>query len=601
MATVKRIAVVDNEQIKDKEEAVAIQNLCPVNRAGVECISVEPKGLLRIDENTCIGCGICVHANPKAISIVNLPGELTEDPIHRYGKNLFALFRLPIPKKGMVVGLVGPNGIGKSTVLNILSGNLKPNKGSEKNISWGEIIGQFKGTELQVYLENIKDIKVGYKAQNIDLLPKIFSGKVKDVLKKIDKNKLFDLVVSDFKIERLLDKNTNELSGGELQLVAVVATILKGGNFYFFDEPSSYLDVEQRLLVAKNIRKLAEGFYGNKKERPFTIVVEHDLAIADYLADQVHILYGSPGVFGVVSKPEAVRVGINSYLEGFIKEDNVRFRQAPIIFSRVAKSPDKTKLLLEFGSFEKSFGKQMEVDKVNFVPSFKLKTEKGNLCQGEIIGILGPNGIGKTTFVNMLAGVLKPDKGGTLDMKLSYKPQRLFLEESEKDVDVKEFIGNLALIQNAIHLLKVDKLLDRAVGKLSGGELQAVFICRALSREHEILLLDEPSAFLDVEQRLALAKVLDEWTQSRGVAGFVVDHDLQVIDAVSNRLMVFDGEAAVSGFGHAPEDLKSGMNRFLEKMDVTFRRDKSTHRPRVNKPGSVLDAEQKEKGKYYYD
>ncbi|HLD56997.1 MAG TPA: ribosome biogenesis/translation initiation ATPase RLI [archaeon] len=602
MATIKRIAVVDNEELKDKETNLWIQSLCPVNRTGVECISVNPTtGLLSIDENTCIGCGICVKAAPNAISVINLPTELREDPIHRYGKNLFALYRLPIPKKGIIVGLVGPNGIGKSTVLNILSGNLRPNRGKDekegtKLVSkdqfqaeiWDETIQQFKGTELQAYLENIKNVKTGYKAQNIDLLPKIFSGKVRDILKKIDKNNIFDLVVSDFKIERLLGKNVSELSGGELQLIAIAGTILKGGDFYFFDEPSSYLDVEQRLLAAKNIRKLAEGGY-SEKDAPYLIVVEHDLAISDYLADQVHMLYGNPGVFGVVSKPESIRVGINSYLEGYVKEDNVRFRQYPIIFSRVAKSPEKMKLVAEFGEFEKRF------------PNFTLKTSAGSLGEGEIIGILGPNGIGKTTFVNMLAGILKPDKGELLNLRLSYKPQRLFLEEKQKDMLVRDFIGNLSTIQNTIHLLKVERLLDRLLGRLSGGELQAVFICRALAQDHEILLLDEPSAFLDVEQRLALAKVLDEWTKNRGVSGFVVDHDLQVIDAVSNRLIVFDGQPAVSGFANSPEDLKNGMNRFLKKMDVTFRRDKTTHRPRVNKPGSVLDREQKEKGKYYYD
>ncbi len=590
MATIKRIAVVDNEELKDKETNLWIQNLCPVNRSGVECISVNSQtGFLSIDENTCIGCGICVKAAPNAISIINLPTELEEDPIHRYGKNLFALYRLPIPKKGIIVGLVGPNGIGKSTVLNILSGNLKPNRGKQDS-GWQDVIEQFKGTELQAYLENIKNIKVGYKSQNIDLLPKMFSGKVKEILKKSDKENKFDLIVSDFKIERLLGKNMNELSGGELQLIAIAATILKGGNFYFFDEPSSYLDVEQRLLIAKNIRKLAEGKYPEKSgEKPFVIVAEHDLAIADYLADQVHILYGSPGVFGVVSKPESVRVGINTYLEGYVKEDNVRFREYPIIFSRVAKSPEKTKIIAEFGEFEKKFA------------DFKLTTSPGNLGEGEIIGILGPNGIGKTTFVNMLAGILEPDKGKSLDLKLSYKPQRLVLDEKQKVMPVGDFIGNTSSIQNAIHLLKVERLLERNIGKLSGGELQAVFICQALAKDHDILLLDEPSAFLDVEQRLSLSKVLDEWTKNRGVSGFVADHDLQVIDAVSNRLMVFDGEPAVSGHGNSPEDLKMGMNRFLKKMDITFRRDKSTHRPRVNKPGSVLDREQKEKGKYYYD
>ncbi len=589
MATIKRIAVVDNEELKDKETNIWIQGLCPVNRTGIECISVNPTtGFLSIDENTCIGCGICVKAAPKAISIINLPTELKEDPIHRYGKNMFVLYRLPIPKKGLIVGLVGPNGIGKSTVLNILSGNLKPNRGRNE-ASWDETIQQFKGTELQAYLENIKNIKVGYKAQNIDLLPKIFSGKVKEMLKKADQNNIFDPTVSDFKIERLLDKNISELSGGELQLIAITATILKGGHLFFFDEPSSYLDVEQRLLIAKNIRKLSDGGYSANSEKPFVIVVEHDLAVADYLADQVHILYGGPGVFGVVSKPESVRVGINTYLEGYIKEDNVRFRQYPIIFSRAAKSPEKIKTIAEFGEFEKRFS------------NFTLKTSAGTLGEGEIIGILGPNGIGKTTFVNMLAGLLKPDKGEPLNLRLSYKPQRLFLDEKQKDMLVRDFIGNTALIQNTIHLLKVERLLERTMRRLSGGELQAVFICAALAKDHDILLLDEPSAFLDVEQRLALAKVLDEWTKNRGVSGFVVDHDLQVIDAVSNRLIVFDGHPAVSGFGNPVGDLKTGMNRFLKKMDITFRRDKTTHRPRVNKPGSVLDREQKEKGKYYYD
>ena len=583
----KRIAVVNNEEIKDREESIYIQSLCPINRSGIECIAVakDDKGTLTIDENTCIGCGICVKANPKAIQIVNLPTALDENPIHRYGTNLFALYRLPIPKQGAVVGLVGPNGIGKSTVLNILSGNLKPNKGG-KEVSWNEIIEQFKGTELQAYLENIKSVKVGYKSQNIDLMQKMFSGKVKDLLKKADKEGRFDKVVANFMLERLLEKNITELSGGELQLIAIAVTIIKGGNFYFFDEPSSYLDVEQRFLVAREIRALAEGRY--EESLPYVMSIDHDLAVADYLADQVHILYGAPGVFGIVSPPQGVRIGINAYLDGYIKEDNVRFRDKPIIFSRVAKSPEKKKVLYEFGQFEKAFS------------SFSLKVSGGKLYQGEIIGILGANGIGKTTFVNMLAGEIKPDKGEPLNLKLSYKPQRLVLKTEERNMVVREFIGDVVKVQNAIHMLKVDRLFDREMKTLSGGEMQAVFICAALSRDHDILLLDEPSAFLDVEQRLTLAKVLDDWTKFNNIAGFVVDHDLQVIDSVSNRLMVFEGNPSVQGFGSQPEDLKEGMNRFLKKVGITFRRDPQTGRPRANKLDSVLDREQKEKGNYYY-
>ena len=68
----KRIAVVDNEKLKDKQRNIYIQSLCPVNRSGVECIIVEKDGFLRIDENTCVGCGICPKAAPDAIKIINL-------------------------------------------------------------------------------------------------------------------------------------------------------------------------------------------------------------------------------------------------------------------------------------------------------------------------------------------------------------------------------------------------------------------------------------------------------------------------------------------------------------------------------------------------
>ena len=578
MTSKKRIAVVDNEKFKDLQEKKHVQNVCPVNRSGTECISIDEQGKLWIDEETCISCMLCVKAAPHAVSVVNLPSELKEFPIHRYGKNMFALYKLPIPKKGMVVGLLGQNGIGKSTVIKILSGNQKPNCDLlDREPSWEEIIAKFKGTELQDYLTNIKNIKVAYKPQDVDKIQRALKGKVGELLEKISKEK-FRKVVKDLDMERLLEKDIKDLSGGELQLFAIAATIIKGGSLYFFDEPTSYLDVEQRLKVSKVIRSL-EGY---------VMVIEHDLAIADYLADQVHILYGTPGVFGVVSSPYGVRVGVNAYLEGYLKEENMRFRRESISFSKVARASEKNKKLLEFGAFSKKF------------PGFSLKTNAGELYKGELVGILGPNGIGKTTFVKMLAGELKPDQGEGLDLKLSYKEQRLELKKDEKSLLVSEFISNLNRVKKVNNLLGVDRFLDREMVSLSGGELQAVFISAALSRDHDILLFDEPSAFLDVEQRLKLVKLLKEWVEEKNIAGFVVDHDLQVIDALSNRVMIFEGEPGKKGVGDAPCEIKDGMNKFLKTLGITFRRDPQTGRPRANKLGSVLDREQKEKGQYYY-
>ena len=609
----KRIAVIDREMCSPQACGFYLcRKVCPINRTGQDCITeLEADKKPLISEELCIGCGICVRKCPKnAIDVVNLPTELEETPIHRYGKNMFSLYRLPVPKKGSVIGLIGPNGVGKSTVLNILSGGLRPNTGlvgkvkggkdqseggtahssdfsrEASGVSWEAVIERFKGTELQGYLEALSGGKVrsAHKPQQVDMIPKMWKGSVSDLLRKTGGP--VDAVVDSLRIQGMLGKEIKDLSGGELQLLAIAATMLKQADFYFFDEPSSYLDAHERLLVAREIRKLAG--------KAVVMVVEHDLAVADYLADYTHILYGKPGVFGVVSKPYGVREGINTYLEGYIQEENMRFRPEPIIFSRVAKTSEKTRPMLEFSGFGKDF------------KGFSLRTEPGVLHKGEVIGILGPNSTGKTTFIRMLAGLLKPDSGQSIGGKrLAYKPQRLILEGEDKGLMVEQFMHRSKAQLSAedrtmLRHLGVEKLFLRSMGSLSGGELQAAFVSSCLLQEADILLLDEPSAFLDVEQRLRVARLVRQIAESREIPCFVVDHDLQFIDAVSDKVMVFEGTPGKSGHGLKPCPLGEGMNRLLKSLGITFRRDPQTGRPRANKPGSQKDVEQKESGKYYY-
>jgi len=561
-------------------------NVCPVNRAGKECIVInQTDKKVIIDEKLCIGCGICPKKCPyEAIEIINLPEELKKPPIHRYGRNGFHLYNLPIPIFGKVVGIVGKNGIGKTTAIRVLSGALKPNLGEEKEATYEEIISFFRGTEAQSFFEKLNngEIKVALKPQSVDLIPKQFSGKVSDLLKKADEKKRFDEIVDMFEIRDIIDNDIKNISGGELQLIAIAATFLKDANLYIFDEPTSYLDIKQRLRISNLIRNLAD-------EKTAVLVVDHDLLILDYMTDLIHIMYGKEDSFGIVSAPYTTKAGLNIFLDGYIKETNMRFREKPIKF--YAKPPVEVKkegVIVSWSNLKKR------------LDGFELDSEEGKMYKAEIVGILGPNGIGKTTFVKILAGVLKQDSG-TIDknVKIAYKPQHIITESNELVANVLKD----AILKYEVQLMRplgLKKLLTKRLNELSGGEIQRVAIASCLSADADLYLLDEPSAHLDVEQRLVVSKIIKEMMELKQKSCLVVDHDIIFIDYLSERLMVFEGKPAIRGIAKGPFSMLNGMNLFLKGIGLTMRRDVESARPRINKIGSRLDIEQKESGRLYY-
>ena len=579
----KRIAVIH----KDKCNPQGCGNylcakLCPVNRTGEDCIKEgdEYSNKAVIDEILCTGCGICPTRCPYgAIEIINLPAELEKEPVHRFDKNSFALYSLPTPVNGKITGLLGRNGMGKSTAFKILGGLQMANLGNyEEKADVRKLFEYFKGTQMLAHLERLEkgEVTLSYKPQQVEFIPRQFDGTVKELFKSESAKKM----LKQLDIEHTWDRDVKHISGGELQRVAIAAAALKKATLTLYDEPSSYLDIKQRINVSKFIRE-------HSSENTATMIIEHDLIILDYMTDVLNIMYGHPGVYGIVSGVKSVREGINSYLDGYLKEENTRIRTAPLKFEqsveRVTAFPQP---VLEWSELQFAVGE------------FNLSVHKGALNKNEIIGILGENGIGKTTFVKMLAGEVESD----LDQQLNvaYKPQ--YLDYANNETLVAEFLSRAIEHYEAsiVKPLNLETLYGRQLNQLSGGELQRVVIAKTLAENADLFLLDEPSAYLDVEQRIAIGKVIKRVAADRELTIMVVDHDLMFMDFLSDKIMVFEGTPGQHGEATGPWKKQDGMNKFLENLNITLRRDMHSHRPRINKQNSVKDRDQRSANKWYY-
>jgi len=600
-----RIAVVDPDKCKPKKCKHECAKVCPVNKQGKACIEIEE--IAKISESLCISCNLCVTRCPfDAIRIVNVPTELKKNIVHRFNEYGFRLYRLPELKPGHILGIIGPNGIGKTTVIQMLSGKMKPNfEVFDKEFNDTEIIKSFRGNAIQKYLEKLykNKLRVKVKPQYIEVIlsaMKDIDPTVSDVLKKYvhdSDTKTKESMLEKLQLTNLLDNKVKHLSGGELQRLMCTITALQKADVYIFDEPSNYLDVRQRLVVADMIRSL-------KKDTNYIVVIEHDLSIIDYLADQICIMYGKPAAYGIVSTPHSTLHAINMFFDGYISGENMKFRSEPYHMKNIGDYDKDQVIINDKVPYDEAI---VEYDK------FKLIIQPGTFpARSSLTVVLGENGTGKTTFLTNLSQRLK--------FSISMKDQYLGIEKYKTGTkyptvhifllnNIKAAMCSSLFTSDIITTLSIDKLYNRHLDELSLGELQRVLIAYCLGQEADVYLIDEPSAFLDIEQRVTVTKMLKRFMIHNSKVCFVVEHDIMMAVAfameVNSQIIVFeptvstDDKTKRCATASKPMSFNDGINKFLKNLGITFRSEPQHNRPRINKPGSQKDTIQKQLNKYY--
>lgn len=472
-------------------------------------------------------------------------------------------------RRGEILCLVGESGSGKSTVLKSLIA------APEVEVFSGQI--SFGGTAILTLQKKQRQRfcseKMGmifqspgaafnpirnYEKQIVETLKshgkyhaKTFSKEVAEAFAKVDLREP----------ERILRQCPYALSGGMNQRVAIALALLLGQDMLLCDEPTSALDAATALGVVRELKNLKE------RAGISQIIVTHNLAMAGALADRI----------GVMCEGKLVEMGEAQEILSNPKHPYVKslLEAVPSLKRQVAKAGENVGLReLDHGSVQyvletKVLSKTYSVD---HTPIQALKEGRLRLKKGEVLGVVGESGCGKTTLLKLISGLEAPDGGEILlngqglktkRTKADYTAMQMIFQDAISSFHPRRKVADS--IQEAVHSLlgknvKIDKkelsklvglspeLMDRYPRQLSGGECQRLAIARAVAVKPQVLLCDEITSALDVSTQAQILKLLTKICRESGMATVFVSHDIAVVSELCDRVIVMrDGGIVEEG------------------------------------------------------
>lgn len=486
--------------------------------------------------------------------------------------------------EGDKIALVAPNGTGKSSLMKILAGVESSDRGGE--------------------VKFMKDIRVAFLDQNFDFNPQntIFeevynrmgaiapeiqeyeralasgdSGRLELAIASMDASGSWDIeqnikqVLSQLKIERL-DQPMGELSGGEAKRVALACMMLQNADFLIMDEPTNHLDIE--------IIEYLEGYL--QRSRCTLFMVTHDRYFLDRVCNKIMEidrgkLYSYNGNYteylekreeryeNMQAEIDKSRNLLRRELEWIRSTPQARTGKARYRINAFYDLKDKASVSLRTSNVEidvatSRLGRKiidcMDVD-LSFGERKMLDKFSYKFTRGERIGIVGRNGVGKSTFLNIISGRLEPDsgvveQGETLRIGyytqrgISFKPGQTVLECVQDIAEVvKSSDGqNVSATTLLNRFLFPHETFTKRIDILSGGEQRRLYLLTVLMRNPNMLILDEPTNDLDI----MTLNVLEEYLQEFGGSLIIVSHDRYFLDKCVDHLFVFEGDGRIKDF-----------------------------------------------------
>ncbi len=512
--------------------------------------------------------------------------------------------------KGQKVALVAKNGAGKSTLLRILMDEIEPNQWTvnfNKDIKVRFLSQTFDvPDDMSVWdALYVHDNPLGQLLRKYELLladPQADQIILHQTLQDIEKSHAWEYevklksIVSQLQLTGYVEQSMGSLSGGEAKRVALAKALLDEPHFLILDEPTNHLDLEM-------IERL-ENYL--KKSSMTLLLVTHDRYFLERVCTDIYELdrgklYMYPGNYEKFLYKKAEREEQEAkevhHLKMLYKNELYRIRKAPR--ARWAKSVGRTKKFYALednyrsqkGVLQEQFDKlELEMDqrrlgsKVLKIHSLSksygdkqiIKKFTYDFRQGERVGIIGKNGVGKSTFVNMIAWLEQPDHG-TLDfwptVKVGYYQQKQAIADS--DVRVIDYVKEVAeYITIGKIKLSASQLLERflfstkqqqaKLFSLSGGERRRLHLLVTLIANPNFLILDEPTNDLDL---MTLA-VLEEFLLAYQGCLIIISHDRFFMDKLVDHLFVFQGEGEIFDFRWSYSEYKLNPKSSFSKPEI---------------------------------